>query len=64
MMKSAEPEYDPPGATWLNATMIGFIYGVEMDASRAAHYRYRRRDPMSGMGIGPWMKGYPDDPSG
>ena len=56
-LKASQNEYDPSGATWVNATTIGSAYEVELDTSREDHWRHRLRDPMTGQGCGPWVKG-------
>lgn len=47
---------NPPGAEWVNCTVIGRAYQQEIDTTREGHYRYRKLTPGS-----PWVEGLPPE---
>lgn len=49
-------DYDPDAAEWIDVTTVCSSFQIEMDVTRAGHYRHR--NPRA---LGPWVRGLPKE---
>lgn len=53
--------YDPEGYDWMDASVMGSIYEVQIAVNKSGKFRHRERRAFL---VGEWVKGKPVDNSG